>query len=138
MVESDADSKIQRRAVSAVIQLTTTAADRRQRPDDVLVGWFGRADAAVETVQEKRQLISGLARVHTLESLRLLEPYLKDLEVQTEALYALLSIGSPLIKAGQHAAIRTALPEASVLEGTELAWRFARLERQVDAAESPE
>ena len=138
IVQSDADSTVRHRAVSAVIQLTTTAADRGQRPDDVLVGWFGSANAAVETIPEKRQLISGLARVHTLESFRLLEPYLKDPEVQTEALYAMLSIGSPLIKAGQHAAIKKALPEASAIEGTELGWRFARLKRQVEAAESPE
>ena len=137
IVESGASSQVRRRAVSAVIQLTTTAADHKQRPDDVLVGWFGRANAAVDTVQEKRQLISGLARVHTLASLRLLEPYLKDTEVQTEARYALLSMGSPLVKAGEHAAVKEALPDASALaEEQELNWRFRRLRQQVEAAES--
>lgn len=138
LVGTEADSPVRRRAVSAVIQLTMTAADHGQRPDDVLTGWFGQANAAVVTVEEKRQLISGLARVHTLGSLLLLEPYLKDPEVKTEAVYALLSIGSPLVKAGQHAAVAKALPEASAIEDPELTWRVARLRRQVEEAASPQ
>ena len=139
IVESGAGSQVQHRAVLAVIQLTTTAADHKQRPDDVLVAWFGGANAAVDTVQEKRQLISGLARVHTLGSLHLLEPYLKDAEVETEARYALLSMGSPLVRAGEHAAVKKVLPDASALaDEQELSWRFRRLSRQVEAAESPE
>ncbi len=138
LAEDDAaDPEVRRRAVSAVIQLTTTAADRGQRPDDVLVEWFGRANAEVETVEQKRLLLSGLAQVSTVGSLRLLEPYLSDPEVTTEALYALLSIGSPLVREGQHAAVGKALPEDSSLEGNELRWRFARLRRQVEAADSP-
>ena len=35
-----------------MIQLTKNAADREQRPNDVLVEWFGRADAVIETVEE--------------------------------------------------------------------------------------
>jgi HEAT repeat protein len=138
VVETHVDSPAKRRAVSAVIQLTTTAASRQQRPDEVLVEWFGRADAEVETVEEKRQLLSGLARVHTVGSLALLEPYLRDPEVQTEALYALLSIGSPLVRAGEHAAVKKALPEAAAIEEQEVRWRIARLRRQVAAAESPQ
>ena len=137
MLES-ADSEVRHRACSATIQLTTTAADRGQRPDDVLVAWFGRADAGVETIEEKRQLISGLARVHTVASLALLEPYLKDPEVETEALYALLSIGSPLVKAGQHAAVGKVLPADSTIEDQELRWRIERLRKQVEEAESPQ
>jgi hypothetical protein len=138
LVEDEAtDPEVRRRAVSAVIQLATTAADQGQRPDAVVVEWFGRADAAVEAVEEKRLLLSGLARVHTVGSLRLLEPYLQDPEVQTEALYALLSVGYPLVREGQYAAVGKALPEDSALEGNELRWRFARLRRQVEAAGSP-
>ena len=136
LMESSADAEVRRRACSASIQLATTAALGRQRPDDVLAGWFGRAGAGVETVQQKRQLISGLARVHTLESLRLLEPYLGDPEVKTEALYALLSIGSPLVKAGQPEAVGKALPEDSTIEDQELRWRVDLLRKQVDAAGS--
>ena len=138
VVESDSDSPAKRRAVSAVIQLTTTAASRKQRPDEVLVEWFGRASAEVETVEEKRQLLSGLARVHTLGSLRLLEPYLGEEEVQTEAFYALLAIGSPLVRAGEHAAVKKVLPEATAIQERELVWRIARLRRQVATAESPQ
>jgi HEAT repeat protein len=137
-MENSADSEVRRRACSAVIQLTTTAADRHRRPDDVLVEWFGRANAGVETIEAKRQLISGLARVHTLDSFRLLEPYLEDLEVRGEALYAMLSIGSPLVKAGQHTAVKKALPEDSAIEDQDLRWRIGRLRQQVEAAELPE
>jgi HEAT repeat protein len=137
MMETSGDAEVRHRACSAVIQLTTTAADRRQRPDDVLVAWYGRADSGVETIAEKRQLVSGLARVHTLGSLRLLVPYLKDPEVEIEALYALLSIGSPLVKAGQREAVGKALPEDSTIEDQELRWRVARLRTQVEAAGSP-
>ena len=122
--------KVGRRAVPAVLQLATTTAERRQRPDDVLVGWFERTDAAVETVEEKRQLLSGLARVPTLDSLRLLERYLSDPDVETEAGYALLSVGSALVKAGQPAPVRRVLAEAPRIEDPELAWRLERLEKR--------
>jgi HEAT repeat protein len=135
LLEDGADPQVQRRAVSAAIQLTTTAVEREQRPEDVLGRWFAQADAAVETVEQKRQLLSGLARLHTLESFRLLEPYLEDPEVRTEALWALLSLGSPLAKAGHHEVIGKALPEESAIEEQELRWRFARLRKQVEAAE---
>ena len=134
VMESSPLEDARRRACSAVIRLTTNAADQRQRPDDVLMGWFGRADAAVETVGEKRQLLSGIARVHTVGSLRLLEPYLEDPEVRGEALYALLAIGSPLVKAGQHAAVGRVLPEEATIQDQELRWRIERLRQQVDAA----
>jgi HEAT repeat protein len=137
LLESDPSSPIKRRAVSAVIQLTTTAAEHGQRPDDVLTGWFGRANAAVVTVEEKRQLLSGLARVHTLDSLLLVEPYLSDPEVKGEALYALLFIGSPLVRAGEHAAVKKVLPEETAIQDQELRWRFARLRGQIEAAEAP-
>jgi HEAT repeat protein len=135
VMDSSPFEDARRRACSAVIRLTTNAADLEQRPDDVLVGWFGRAQAAVETVEEKRQLVSGLARVPTLGSLRLLEPYLDDPEVRGEALYALLAIGSPLVKAGEHARVGQALPEASAIQDQELRWRIERLRQQVDAAQ---
>jgi HEAT repeat protein len=133
-----ADPRVRPRAVSAVIRLTTQAADGRQRPDDVLVTWFAAANGAIQAVPEKRQLLSGLGRVHTLGSLRLLEPYLRDPEVEVEALYALLAMGSPLVKAGEREAVREVLPAESAIEDQELRWRIARLRRQVEEAESPE
>ena len=135
MMESGAPAEIRGRACSAVIQLTTTAADRGQRPDDVLAAWFGRASAAVDSVEQKRQLISGLARVRTVDSLRLLEPYLKDPEVTTEALYALLAIGPPVIKAGHSAVVQNALPDVPAIEDDDLRWRVGKLKEEVDAAD---
>jgi hypothetical protein len=137
-MEASEQPEVRRRACSAVIQLTTQAAEGQQRPDDVLVTWFGRASAGAETVREKRQLVSGLARVHTLESLRVLEPYLRDPEVEAEALYALLSIGSPLVKAGHRAAVAKALPDDAALEDQDLRWRIGRLRTQVEEVEDAE
>jgi HEAT repeat protein len=132
-----ANPEVRRRAVSAVLQLVANAADRGQRPDGVLVGWLERAGAAAETVTEKRLLLSGLARVHTLGSLLLLEPYLADPDVETEAGYALLSIGSALVKAGQSAPVRRVMAAAPTVKDEELAWRLQTVKEQADAASSP-
>ena len=113
------------------------AAAQRQRPDDVVVGWFRRADPAVHSIEEKRLLVSGLARVRTLESFRLLEPYLRDPEVRDEALYALLAIAPPLVKAGHQDAVRKALPSLPSIEDDDLRWRLTKLEEEVAAAEGP-
>jgi HEAT repeat protein len=128
-------SLVRSQAVTAVLRLATNAADRRQRPDDVLESWLGRAEAAVRTVGEKRLLLSALGRIHTLGSLRLLRPYVGDPEVKTEAAYALLSVGSPLVKEGQPRAVREALPDDSEIEEDDLRWRIGRLREQAEAAE---
>jgi hypothetical protein len=135
VMEASAEPEVRRRTCAAVLQLTTRAAEEEQRPDDVLVKWFGRASAAADSVQEKRQLLSGLARVHTLESLRVLEPYLQDPQVRGEALYALLAVGSPVAKAGHRAEVAKLVPEDSAIEDQELRWRVGRLRSQVEAAE---
>lgn len=135
LLEAGVGPPVRSRAVSAVIHLTSNAADRQQCPARVLVDWLGRADAAVETVPEKQLLLSALGRVHSLDSLRLLEPYLRDPEVETEAAYALLSIGSPLVKAGQPEAVRRALPDESEIGDDELRWRMALLREQARRAE---
>jgi hypothetical protein len=73
--------------------------------------------------------------VHTVDSLRVLEPYLQDPQVQGEALYALLSIGSPVAKAGHRAEVARLVPEDSAIEDQELRWRVGRLRTQVQEAE---
>jgi HEAT repeat protein len=136
LLDAGDGSPVRNRAVTAVIQLAANAAHRRQRPDDVLTRWLGRAEAAVRTVGEKRLLLSALGRVHTLGSLRLLRPYMRDPEVQTEALYALLSVGSPLVKEGQTRAVREALPDDWEIEEDDLRWRMSQLREQAEAAET--
>lgn len=135
-LKEGADPDLQRRAVPAVIQLTRNAADREQRPEATLVEWLGLANAAVENVAEKRLLLSGLAQVHTVGSLRLLAPYLDDPEVKTEALYALLSVGSPLVKAGHREEVARVLPEEATTDSNELRWRISLLRKQVEEAET--
>jgi len=135
VMEASTEPEVRRRTCAAVIQLTMQAAEEQQRPDDVLVGWFERASAGAESVQQKRQLVSGLARVHTLDSLRVLEPYLQDPGVVGEAQYALLSIGSPLARAGHGAEVARVLPEEAAVEDDDLRWRFRRLRAQIEDAE---
>lgn len=77
------------------------AAGRDSTPLDFLA-WLTAANQVVRTVEEKLLMVAGLGSMNRIEGLRLLEPYLNDPEVQTEAALAVVEI-APALAATPHA-----------------------------------
>lgn len=100
---------VRRRALASVLQLATAAADEHQRPDPVIAGWFGRADRAAESPEERRRVVSGLARLKVMESFRLLSGRLSDPATATEAALAIVQIAPALVAHEEAGAVKAAL-----------------------------
>ena len=66
------------------------------------LAWFKQANQAVRTVEEKLMIISGLGNVNQIEGLQMLQPYLDDPAVQTEAALAVVKI-APALADSKHA-----------------------------------
>ena len=68
------------------------------------LAWFSQANQAVRTKEEKLIIVSGLGSVKQIEGLQMLQPYLDDPSVQTEAALAVVEI-APALAATKHAAL---------------------------------
>ena len=131
VVEGDSSSSLRRRALMAVLQLTTAAADRKLATDEELVASFQRANKAVQSVHEKRLLISGLGRVKHIESVRLLASYLDDADVKIEATYAIVNAAGPLVKGHDYKAVETILKRISGIQDRRLLNQIVNLQRDI-------
>jgi HEAT repeat protein len=109
VIEKGSSPAHRKLALAAVIQLATVAADERQRPEAMIVGWFQRADKAAQTVESKRRILSGFGRLKHPDSFRLLLPYLDNPELQTEAAQAVVQIAPALVKQGNPDLLKAAL-----------------------------
>jgi len=133
VVEGDSNSSLRRHALMAILQLATTAADRSMATDEELVIWFRRANKAVQSVQEKRLLISGLGRVKHIESVRLSASYLGDADVKIEAAYAIVNAAEPLVKGSDYKAVQAALKRISGVQDRRLLDKIANLQRNIES-----
>jgi len=133
VVEGDSRSELRGRALAAVLQLATGAADRKQATDEELVAWFRRAGRAVQSAHEKRLLISGLGRVQHIESVRLLASYVDDPDVKIETVYAIVSAAGPLVKGRDYQAVEAVLKRISGIEDQRLLNQIADLERDIQS-----
>ncbi len=73
------------------------------------LAWFTAANPLVQTDPEKLVIVSGLGQVKRIEALRLLQPYLDDPAVQTEAALAVIEIAPALAATPNAAQVRQAL-----------------------------
>ena len=131
VVEGNSNPSLRRQALVAALQLATAAADRNTSTDEELIVWFRQAGKAVQSVREKRLLISGLGRVKHIESLRLSASYLGDTDVKTEAAYAIVSAAEPLVTGPDYKAVETVLKRISGVQDQRLLKRIADLERDI-------
>jgi HEAT repeat protein len=131
VVEGDSNSSLRRHALMAILQLATAAADRSMATDEELVVWFRRANKAVQSVQEKRLLISGLGRVKHIESVRLSASYLGDADVKIEATYAIVNAAEPLVKGPDYKAVQAVLKRISGVQDQRLLDQIANLQRNI-------
>lgn len=133
VVEGDARAAVRQRALTAVLQLATAAADRNQATDEDLVRWFKRAGKAAQSTQEKRLLISGLGRVKHIESVQLLASYLDDSNVKMEAINAILNAAAPLVKGSDYATVEIVLNRMPNLKDPRLVRKIADMQRDIKA-----
>jgi HEAT repeat protein len=136
VVEGDSNSTLRRHALAAVLKLATDAADRDLATDEELIVWFKRANKAVQSVQEKRLLLSGLGRVKHIESVRLSASYLDDADVKTEAAYAMVNAAEPLVKGPDYEAVKAVLKRISGVRDQRLHKRMADLKREIKSTET--
>jgi len=133
VLEGNANPSVRRQALMAILQLATTAADRDMATEQELMVWFRRASDAVESVPEKRLLISGLGRVQHIESVRLSASYLGDADVRTEAVYAIVNAAEPLVKGPDYQAVEAVLKRISGLQDQRLLDQIANLQRDIQS-----
>jgi uncharacterized sulfatase len=138
VVEGNAPAGLRRRARIAVLQLATRAADQNQAADVTLVSWFRRAGKSVQSVAEKRLLISGLGRVKHIDSVQMLAHYLDDPDVQTEAAYALVSAAEPLVQGPDARAVAAILPRMANIQDPRLQERVKALQRDLRIEDPPQ
>ncbi len=75
------------------------------------LAWFTQANQAVTTREEKLIIVSGLGNVKQIEALKMLQPYLDDPTVQTEAALAVFAIAPELAKAGHAGMVKNMLDQ---------------------------
>jgi len=136
VVEGDASSNTRRRALIAVLQLATNAANQKQATDDDLLKWFQRAHKAVQGIQEKRLLISGLGRVKHIQAVQLLASYLDDAQVKMEAVHAIVNASEPLVKGPDYRAVEAVLERISGVQDQRLLDRIAKLQRDIQLTDA--
>ena len=102
---------LRKRALVSVIDLAATAADEGQVPEPTIVNWLQRANPVAQSPEDKRRILGLLGRLKTVESFRLLAPYLEDATLRTEAASAVVQIAPALAKGEAAGALKTALEE---------------------------
>ena len=113
-MDTAATPGLRQRALVSVIDLATTAADEKQAPEAAIARWMQRANPLAQSVAEKRRILGILGRLKTIESFRLLAPYLEDPDLRTEAASAVVQI-APALAAGPDAgALKNALERIAI------------------------
>ena len=108
-MDSGASPGLRKRALTSVIDLATTAVDEGQAPQPTIVNWLQRVSPVAQSTEEKRRLLGLLGRLKTIESFRLLAPYLDDDSVRIEAAAGIVQIAPALAKREDEAALKAAL-----------------------------
>jgi hypothetical protein len=102
-----------RRALRSAVQLATVAAEEDQRPPAAIAAWLKRAGALAGSVEEKRLIVSALARVKAIEGFRLLEAYAADPAVREEAVVAMIQVAPAFSGHRDAGAVRAALEKVA-------------------------
>jgi HEAT repeat protein len=73
------------------------------------LAWFTQANQAVRSTEEKLIIVSGLGSVKQIEGWQMLQPYLEDPSVQTEAALAVVAIAPALVTSSHADAVKGVL-----------------------------
>ncbi len=133
-LDKNTDPKAISPVFNAIMTLVTQAAEKEQIPHEGLVPLFKRAQKHAQTLEQKRQFVSALGRLHHREGLALLTPYLKETEVKREAAFALLAMAPTLLEKGEAKLVGDALGQVGDTGDDQLQKRIRNLRRQVNSA----
>ena len=106
-------------ALSGAIRLASNVAAGRERSPLNVLDCFVQANRAVRTREEKLMIVSGLGNLKRPEAVAMLEPYLVDPEVQTEAALALVQIAPSQLAAKNAGQIKALLQKVAVTDKDE-------------------
>ena len=134
VVETDTRPGLRGAALKAILRLVIAAANQNQAAQDKLVTWFKHASQSVQSVSEKRSLLSGLGRVPHIDSVRLAATYLDDPEVKLEAAYAIVNAARPLAKGQEGQAVAAVLKKMSDIGDQRLVKQIRDLQRDIQAS----
>ena len=134
-LDSSSEPGFQKRALAAVLDLTSTAADEAQAPAAEIAGWLQPATRVAQSKEEKLRVLGVLGRLKTVESFRLLAPYLDDPSVRNEAALGIIQIAPALVTTGESAAVQRALQSiAATAPDNELRNRALQAAKSAPAA----
>ena len=106
-------------ALSGAIRLATQVAAGRERSPLDVVEAFTQANRAVTTKAEKLMIVSGLGQVKRAEAARMLQPYLNDPDVSSEAALALVQVAPALLASKEGAQVRGMLEKIATSDPDE-------------------
>ena len=137
-VGSSATPDLRKQTIVAVIDLMTTVTDEGLAPDAKVVGWVQRVQPALKSVEDKRRILAVLGRLKTIESFELLNSYLEDEGLRTEAASGILQIAPALSNGDKAAELKAALEEiAFTVSNSELKSQARKLAKGISVQSSP-
>lgn len=108
-MDAGASPGLRKRALGSVIELAGTAAEEGQAPEATIAHWMQQANSKAQSIGEKRKILGILGRLKTVESFRLLAPYLDDPDLRTEAASGVVQIAPALATGADPGALKNAL-----------------------------
>jgi HEAT repeat protein len=112
-------------ALAGAIRMAANVAAGRERSPLNVVEAFKQATRAVSTDAEKLMIVSGLGNLKRPEAVKMLDPYLKDPAVRTEAAMALVQIAPVLLRAKRAGDLQPKLEQIAATEEDEAVRRKA-------------
>lgn len=106
-------------ALRAALRMAGNVAAGRDRSPLNAIRFLGEASRLARTPEEKLALVSALGSVRHIEAFNLLQPYLDDPAVRTEAALAVVQIAPALLKSKEGEAVKAALAKISSSEKDE-------------------
>ncbi len=126
---------LRKRALGSVIDLAATAADEGQTPEATIARWVQRANPVAQSIGEKRRILGVLGRLRTVESFRLLAPYLDDPNLRTEAAAGVVQIAPALATGSDAGALKAALEKiAATVANADLRDRALRAAKTITSS----
>jgi hypothetical protein len=113
IIKNDPDPAHRELALRGGTRMVASVAAGRDATKLDYLAWFTQANQSVRTVEDKMAIVSGLGSLKQVEGLQMLQPYLKDPAVQTEAELAVLDIAPALANTSSAGSVKTMLGEIS-------------------------
>jgi hypothetical protein len=112
-------------AFRGAVRLASNVAAGRDRSPLNTLAFFTAANRLVRTPEERLMIVSGLGNVKQIEALKMLQPYLDDPAVKSEAALAVVQIAPALVNSEHRDVVRSMLEKIAAAEKDEDTRRMA-------------